>query len=58
MSRDEYPRPQLVRKNWQNLNGTWEFAFDDDQSGRRKAWYRGEGSFDQRLSCLLPIRQS
>ncbi|SDJ47230.1 Beta-galactosidase/beta-glucuronidase [Streptomyces indicus] len=22
----EYPRPQLVRKDWQNLNGTWEFA--------------------------------
>ncbi|KRN22685.1 family 2 glycoside hydrolase [Lacticaseibacillus camelliae DSM 22697 = JCM 13995] len=38
-----------MRKNWQNLNGTWEFAFDDDQSGRRKAWYRGEGSFDQKI---------
>ncbi|MER7173225.1 PA14 domain-containing protein [Streptomyces mesophilus] len=22
----EYPRPQLKRPNWQNLNGTWEFA--------------------------------
>jgi hypothetical protein len=22
----EYPRPQLVRKNWLNLNGQWEFA--------------------------------
>jgi hypothetical protein len=22
----EYPRPQLVRQNWQNLNGVWEFA--------------------------------
>ncbi|GAA4023933.1 glycoside hydrolase family 2 [Allokutzneria multivorans] len=22
----EYPRPQLVRKDWQNLNGLWEFA--------------------------------
>jgi len=21
----EYPRPQLVRKNWMNLNGIWEF---------------------------------
>jgi hypothetical protein len=21
----EYPRPQLVRENWQNLNGHWEF---------------------------------
>jgi hypothetical protein len=23
----EYPRPQLVRKSWQNLNGVWQFAF-------------------------------
>ncbi len=23
----EYPRPQLVRKNWVNLNGHWEFGF-------------------------------
>ena len=22
----EYPRPQLVRAEWQNLNGVWEFA--------------------------------
>ena len=20
------PRPQLVRNNWQNLNGTWQYA--------------------------------
>jgi beta-galactosidase/beta-glucuronidase len=22
----EYPRPQMVRKQWQNLNGLWQFA--------------------------------
>lgn len=22
----EYPRPQLARENWQNLNGLWEYA--------------------------------
>jgi len=22
----EYPRPQMVRTNWQNLNGLWEYA--------------------------------
>ena len=22
----EYPRPQLVRENWQNLNGLWDYA--------------------------------
>lgn len=23
---NEYPRPQLVRPNWQNLNGLWQYA--------------------------------
>lgn len=25
----EYPRPMLARKCWQNLNGLWEYAFTD-----------------------------
>lgn len=25
----EYPRPQLQRKKWQNLNGLWEYAITD-----------------------------
>lgn len=25
----EYPRPQLVRQQWQNLNGLWEYAITD-----------------------------
>jgi beta-galactosidase/beta-glucuronidase len=29
MSDFEYPRPQLVRPNWLNLNGQWDFAFDE-----------------------------
>ncbi|HEV7649223.1 MAG TPA: LamG-like jellyroll fold domain-containing protein [Actinophytocola sp.] len=28
----EYPRPQLTRDRWQNLNGVWEFAGTDDLS--------------------------
>ena len=31
--RTDYPRPQWVRNNWQNLNGTWQFAFDFSDSG-------------------------
>jgi len=29
MIRQEYPRPQLRRSEWKNLNGIWNFAFDD-----------------------------
>ena len=34
MSQFEYPRPQLVRDNWINLNGKWRFRFDDELSCR------------------------
>ena len=30
---EEYPRPQLVRKRWTNLNGIWDFQFDDENKG-------------------------
>lgn len=37
--RPEHPQPQLQRKNWENLNGEWEFAFDFGKSGEdRKLW--------------------
>lgn len=26
----DYPRPQLVRPDWENLNGSWQFAFGDE----------------------------
>jgi beta-galactosidase/beta-glucuronidase len=31
--RPEYPRPQLVRTEWLNLNGEWEFEIDAGDSG-------------------------
>ena len=27
--RPEYPRPQFIREHWMNLNGPWEFSFDE-----------------------------
>ncbi|OJU25599.1 MAG: beta-galactosidase [Sphingobacteriales bacterium 41-5] len=26
----EYPRPQLIRGNWQNLNGLWQYAITEE----------------------------
>lgn len=37
----DYPRPQFVRDNWENLNGQWDFRFDDDDVGEKEGWYRG-----------------
>lgn len=39
--RPDYPRPQLVRDTWDNLNGPWDFAFDDDDRGEREHWEQG-----------------
>src|SRR6185369_10330987 len=39
--RPEYPRPNFVRDSWLNLNGEWEFAFDDNDEGVRDDWYDG-----------------
>ena len=30
----EYPRPQMVRKHWTNLNGLWEYAIEPKEGGR------------------------
>ncbi|TMW71385.1 glycoside hydrolase family 2 protein [Alteribacter natronophilus] len=37
--RSEYPRPQFVREEWMNLNGKWEFDFDDQDEGLENRWY-------------------
>ena len=39
MLKNSYPRPQLVRENWENLNGTWKFAFDDQDVGVKERWF-------------------
>src|SRR5690625_7659476 len=37
--RQEYPRPQFERSSWLNLNGTWDFDFDDENKGDKDQWY-------------------
>jgi Beta-galactosidase/beta-glucuronidase len=38
----EYPRPQLVRENWQNLNGLWEYTIVPGKLGAIPARYEGQ----------------
>jgi hypothetical protein len=42
-----YPRPQLFRPAWHDLNGTWQFAFDDGNEGIREKWYAVHTNEDQ-----------
>lgn len=48
--RNEYPRPQLVRKEWVNLNGEWDFAFDDENVGLKEKWFQEENLFDRKIN--------
>ena len=34
-----YPRPQFVRKEWENLNGEWDFIFDEYNEGEDKEYF-------------------
>ena len=48
----DYPRPQFVRNNWMNLNGKWEFRFDDKNEGEKQGWYKG---FDTNEQINVPF---
>ena len=34
----EYPRPQMVRKDWQNLNGLWDYAITAKAAAQPARW--------------------
>ena len=34
----QYPRPQMVRSNWTNLNGMWDYAITSDRSSKPAKW--------------------
>jgi hypothetical protein len=57
LPRPEYPRPQFVRRDWLNLNGDWEFAFDDADEGLSAGWNEGR-TLPQRIVVPFAIRRS
>ena len=47
--RKEYPRPHLVRDEWTNLNGQWDFEIDNDCIGVEKQYFLRE-SFNRKIT--------
>lgn len=47
--RPEYPRPQLVRSDWMNLNGTWQFEIDNGMEGFDREYYKRD-NFTQEIT--------
>ena len=51
--RPEYPQPQFQRELWMNLNGEWQFEFDDPDVGLDQHWECGQKDFTRRI--LVPF---
>lgn len=49
---NNYPRPQLVRNNWQNLDGEWDFVFDDENIGEKEEYFN---KFPKGKKILVPF---
>ncbi|MEJ2884803.1 glycoside hydrolase family 2 protein [Pedobacter sp. GR22-6] len=60
----EYPRPQLVRSNWTNLNGLWNYAITAKGAAQPSTWegqilvpYPIESALSGVKKSLLPSQQ-
>lgn len=47
-----YPRPQFVRSEWDNLNGIWDFRFDEKNLGEEERWFE---HFDAETTIRVPF---
>lgn len=54
--RTEQPRPDLARADYQSLNGTWEFAPDDELEGIKNQWYQATAQGEQGMAQEDPFR--
>lgn len=50
----EHPRPDYRRSLWENLNGEWEFKFDQKDVGLENAWFDNTMPFDQNIKVPFP----
>ena len=48
--RPEHPRPDFMRDTFYNLNGAWEFAFDDGNIGLKEGWYKPDHKLDKTIT--------
>lgn len=51
--RPEHPRPDFMRSTFSNLNGEWQFAFDDADEGLAQRWQQPGKTFDRQI--LVPF---
>ncbi|MCE5341976.1 MAG: glycoside hydrolase family 2 [Eubacteriales bacterium] len=49
MNPEQYPRPDWRRDPWLDLNGEWEFDFDDQNTGVAERWYEPGRELSRRI---------
>jgi len=49
---DEYPRPQMVRNNWYNLNGVWDFTKVEAMA------YNASQTYDKKILVPFPMESA
>ncbi|MCP4763367.1 MAG: hypothetical protein GY870_16465, partial [archaeon] len=52
----EYPRPQLVRKEWKNLNGLWNYRITSNKMNFEE--FNNQKSFDGEILVPYPVESS
>lgn len=48
------PNPQFARLQGHDLTGPWQFAFDDEDHGRRDRWYHPDHALDDTIIVPYP----
>ena len=49
-----HPRPRLTRASWFDLNGTWQFAYDDSDLGLAGRWQDDPARFTRQILVPFP----
>ena len=50
LPRPEFPQPQFQRDEWLNLNGRWQFDFDDGNVGLAEHWADSGRKFSREIT--------
>lgn len=49
-----HPNPQLRRRDWLDLTGTWQFGYDDADVGLEQGWQDQPDCFDREIRVPYP----
>ena len=50
----EHPRPDFQRQQWLNLNGPWQFRFDEKNVGQKEQWFKAKVNFPDTIMVPFP----